>query len=223
MEGIKIFTTNDGSHTLQSEQFGVSYHSVHGAIRESNHVFIQNGLRMLTVLGQKVRILELGFGTGLNAFLTYLESVQRDLRVYYQTIEAYPINIQLVHQLNYPQLLNATEFQKDFLQLHQVDWDKNLKLGATFRFQKRSCKFEDIDYTSEFDIVYFDAFGPAAQPELWTLDMMKKVHQALRKEGVLVTYCAQGQFKRHLKELGFVVERLPGPPGKREMTRAIKL
>jgi len=222
MEGIKIFTTNDGSHTLQSDQFGVSYHSMHGAIRESNHVFLQNGLRMLTVLEQKVRVLELGFGTGLNAFLTYLESVNRDLRVYYQAVEAYPVSIQLVHQLNYAQLLNASEFQKDFLSLHQVDWDKNLKPGDTFRFQKRQCMFQEIEYSSEFDIVYYDAFGPSAQPELWNLDMMKRVHQALRKGGILVTYCAQGQFKRHLKELGFVVERLPGPPGKREMTRAIK-
>ncbi len=223
MKDIKLVTTDDGSHTLHSDVYGVPYHSLNGAIRESSHVFIQSGLRMLSVLDQKVRILEMGFGTGLNAFLTYLESVQRDLRVYYHAVEAFPVSVRLAHQLNYPQLLNAHDFRKEFYAMHQKEWNTVLKLGDTFRIYKQQSRFEEIDFEREFDLIYYDAFAPGAQPELWEMKMLKILHKALRKDGILVTYCAQGQFKRNLKELGFIVERLPGPPGKREMTRATKL
>ncbi len=217
-----LFETEDGSHSLFSEQFGVSYHSKYGAIQETQHVFINAALRFKAVLQNDIRILEIGFGTGLNAYMTLLEAEKRDLSIQYTAIEAYPISLQQATTLNYPSLLNKKASQAQFLQMHSADWARSLAITERFQFNKQQIKFEAIEYDNQFDIIYFDAFAPNSQPELWEADVLGTMYKALKKEGVLTTYCAKGVVKRTLKAVGFQIEALKGPPGKREMTRAIK-
>lgn len=221
----EIFVTQDGSHSITASRFGVSYHSKYGAITESRHVFIQAGLMpFLLKSPAKIAILEMGLGTGLNMLLTYQELLKRPIQLYYEAIEQFPISQEAAHTLNYPQLIdeNNPELISAFARLHDADWEQDVALNPHFRFKKRLGKLEEIALDSIFDIIYFDAFAPSAQPELWSEDIMEKMFRALQPGGVLVTYCAKGEFKRTLKKVGFVVESLPGPPGKREMTKAIK-
>lgn len=217
-----LFETEDGSHSILSEQFGVAYHSKHGAIQETQHVFINAALRLKAVLQKEISILDIGFGTGLNAYMTLLEAEKRNLSIQYSGIEAYPISYQQATDLNYSELLKSTDFQPSFLKMHSADWATPIQLSQQFQFTKHQVKFETIDFTGQFDIIYFDAFAPNAQPELWEAALLSKMYQALKKDGVLVTYCAKGIVKRTLKAVGFEIETLKGPPGKREMTRAIK-
>lgn len=220
---MALLTTDDGSHTLFSERYGVSYHSRYGAVTESAHVFIDAGLRYKAAVQREIAVLEVGFGTGLNAFMTWLEAGRRNLSVRYTGLEAYPVTAEEARQFNYPDLLNAPERATDFWQLHDADWDTPHALSEHFQFEKRLGRLETVALPeAAFDLVYFDAFAPQAQPELWTEDVFARLYRALRPEGALVTYCAQGEFKRTLKKAGFTVERLQGPPGKREMTRALK-
>lgn len=221
----EIFVTQDGSHSITASRFGVSYHSKYGAITESRHVFIQAGLYPLLLnTPAKISILEMGFGTGLNALLTFHETAHRQVQVYYESIEGFPISIQAAQNLNYPQLIdvNDAELNEVFTQMHQMPWEKEIALGPHFDLLKRLGNLEELQFTPQFDLIYFDAFAPSAQPELWTAPIMQKMYDALKPGGVLVTYCAKGEFKRTLKAVGFTVERLPGPPGKREMTKAVK-
>lgn len=217
-----IFETEDGSHSLFSEQFGVSYHSKYGAIQEAQHVFINAALRFKAVIQKEISILEIGFGTGLNAYMTLLEATKRDLSIEYTAIEAFPISMQQASTLNYSTLLNDEVSPSHFLQMHSADWAKPIRITEQFQFIKQQIKFEAIDFNNQFDIIYFDAFAPNSQPELWEADMLGIMYKALKKDGVLVTYCAKGVVKRTLKAVGFQIEALKGPPGKREMTRAIK-
>lgn len=217
-----LFETADGSHSLFSEQYGVSYHSKYGAIQETQHVFINAALRFKAVVQKEISILEIGFGTGLNAYMTLLEAAKRDLAIQYTAIEAYPISLQQATALNYATLLNDEASQAHFLQLHFSDWATNLPITEQFQFIKQQIKFEAIDYENQFDIIYFDAFAPNSQPELWEAEVLGTMYKSLKEEGVLVTYCAKGVVKRTLKAVGFQIEALKGPPGKREMTRAIK-
>ena len=217
-----LFETQDGSHSLLSEQFGVSYHSKYGAIQETQHVFINAALRFKAVSQKEISILDIGFGTGLNAYMTLLEADKKNLSIQYTGIEAFPISIQQASDLNYSTLLKTDHFQASFLEMHRTDWATLVQLTDQFQFTKHQIKFETIDFSDQFDIIYFDAFAPNAQPELWEADLLGKMYQALKKEGVLVTYCAKGVVKRTLKAVGFEIEALKGPPGKREMTRAIK-
>lgn len=217
-----LFETKDGSHSLFSEQFGVSYHSKYGAIQETQHVFINAALRFKAVIQKEISILDIGFGTGLNAYMTLLEAEKRDLAIQYTAIEAYPISLEQATTLNYPSLLNKATTQADFLQMHSADWATALPITEQFQFIKQQIKFEAIDYDNQFDIIYFDAFAPNSQPELWETAVLGTMYKALKKDGVLVTYCAKGVVKRTLKAVGFQIEALKGPPGKREMTRAIK-
>ncbi|MEM0991530.1 MAG: tRNA (5-methylaminomethyl-2-thiouridine)(34)-methyltransferase MnmD [Bacteroidota bacterium] len=223
MEESRIFETQDGSHSIFSAQFGVSYHSKYGAVQETRHVFIDAALRFKAVLQKNIAILEIGFGTGLNAFMTYLEARKRNLNIYYTTYEAYPITEQEVQQLNYKEVLAVEKEELDiFDQLHCLDWELPHVINENFNFRKHRQTFDQIHHQDTFDIIYFDAFAPNAQAELWELPMMEKMYAALKENGILVTYCAKGAVKRTMKAAGFTVERLPGPPGKREMTRAVK-
>jgi tRNA U34 5-methylaminomethyl-2-thiouridine-forming methyltransferase MnmC len=221
MKDRAIFETQDGSHSLFSDTFGVSYHSKYGAIQESMHVFIHAGLLHVLEKKSELAILDIGFGTGLNALLTYAETIKRPFQAHYEAIEAYPLSITEAAQLNYPHILGET-FRGPFDKLHQLDWGVKHRLSTGFSFQKNKILFQDIEYDQLFDVIYFDAFAPNAQPELWEEDVLERMYNALKPEGVLVTYCAKGAVKRILKKLGFRVEALQGPPGKREMTRAVK-
>lgn len=216
-----IFETQDGSHSIYSESFGVSYHSKYGAIRESIHVFIEAGLYYKMPGASRLAVLEIGFGTGLNALLTLLEAEKRHMPVHYEAVEAYPITAGQAQQLNYPELLGP-KAADTFLSLHQVEWEREHEITPFFSFRKTRMRFEHVRYENAFDLVYFDAFAPGAQPELWEEEVLGKMYTALKDKGVLTTYCAKGSVKRCLKGLGFKVESLKGPPGKREMTRAVK-
>ena len=217
-----IFVTQDGSHSVFSQRYGVSYHSKYGAVQESRHVFIEAGLYPAVINRKSVAILEIGLGAALNAFLTLIEAERRALQVYYEAIEAYPLSPQQARRLNYPSLLGTADLERQFLLLHESPWEENIVLTPHFTFRKVLALAESMDYRERFDVVYFDAFAPNAQPELWETAVLSLVYNALKPLGSLVTYCAKGEIKRRLRDLGFAVEKLPGPPGKREMTRCIK-
>lgn len=220
---MDIFITADGSHSIFSEQYGVSYHSKYGAVQETKHVFIDAGLRLKAILKSDIKILDIGFGTGLNALMTLLEAQKRNLKIQYTAVEAYPISLETAQQLNYHETLSDENVQSVFLKLHQSDWDTKTQVNDNFTLLKLNKRFENLQLSPQFDIVYFDAFAPSAQPELWTADILKIMYDSLLPDGILTTYCAKGDVKRALKSIGFKVEKLQGPPGKREMTRAIKV
>ena len=219
---MEIFKTADGSHSLYSEQFGVSYHSKYGAIQETQHVFIDAGLRQKTLEQKDISILGIGFGTGLNALMTCLEASKHNFKINYVAVEAFPVPMETVRQLNFGELFEQKNVHDIFLKLHEAKWDEVIQIAENFTFKKLNQRFEDLSFESEFDIVYFDAFAPTSQPELWETPVLKIMYDALLPEGILTTYCAKGVVKRTMKAIGFKVERLPGPPGKREMTRAVK-
>jgi len=215
----KIFITEDGSHSMFSEQHGVSYHSKYGAIQETQHVFINAALQH-RLPASSLSILDIGFGTGLNAYMTFLEAEKIKTSINYVGIEAYPIRKEEVDSLNYFSQLNQPK--DSFLQFHSSPWNEKQTFSDYFIFEKKQMRFEDLNFQNEFDIIYFDAFAPNAQPELWEENILQKMYDALNSNGVLTTYCAKGVVKRTFKKVGFEIEAIPGPPGKREMTRAIK-
>lgn len=216
-----IIQTEDGSNSIQSAQFEATYHSIHGAIQETQTVFIDAALQYKANTQQELAILEIGLGTGLNAFMTYLEAQKLNLNVQYTGIEAYPISLEIAQELNYTELLKVKEEQAQFLKLHAHP-NQWINLSDTFKFYKQVGRFEELEAQATFDIIYYDAFAPSVQPELWEIELLEKMYQALKPNGVLTTYCAKGVFKRNLKQVGFTVEGIPGPIGKREMTRAVK-
>ena len=216
----KIITTADGSKTIQIEDWNEQYHSIHGAVQEAYHVFIKNGLNQFK--NREISILEIGFGTGLNALITLVEAQKLGLKIAYEGVEAFPVSMEEVFALNYTETLNFQKYQKQFLQMHQSEWGKSLLLSTSFTFFKSKQDFKEITYQSLFNLIYFDAFGYRVQPELWSVVLFKKMYNALKQGGVLVTYAAKGSVRRAMQEVGFVVEKLPGPPGKREMLRATK-
>lgn len=218
-----LLVTGDGSHTLISAEYGVTYHSRFGAVSESAHVFIGMGLRFVAALQRDIAILEIGFGTGLNAFMTLLEAEKRNLNITYTTVEAYPISRDTALSFNFAKALDFPERAADFINLHTLEWEKPHAMTPFFTFEKRLQRFETLHYNAaQYDLIYYDAFAPQAQPELWSEAIFAQMYAALRPDGILVTYCAQGHFKRTLKKVGFIVESPKGPPGKREMTRAGK-
>ncbi|HRF39805.1 MAG TPA: tRNA (5-methylaminomethyl-2-thiouridine)(34)-methyltransferase MnmD [Saprospiraceae bacterium] len=222
MDHTSLIETQDGSHSVLSHRFGVTYHSKYGAIQESRHVFIEAGLFPKLILQRELAVLELGFGTGLNAFLTLLEAERLERHIFYQTIEAFPLSQEQAAQLNYPEQLELPASRPWLTEMHAAPSDKLLRPTPHFQFRKTIGRFEELDLQNAFDVAYFDAFAPETQPELWTEEVLGRVYRALRPQGILVTYCAKGAVKRTLKSLGFQIERIPGPPGKREMTRAVK-
>lgn len=220
---IELITTGDGSHSLLNKALDETYHSRHGALQESRYVFIKQGLNYyVEKTGSKqLSILEVGFGTGLNAWLTLQEAQRLNITISYTTLETYPLPASIWPTLNYAA---GSEFEKDFTKLHEAEWNKEVLINPSFILHKVEQSLQDFD-TSEknFDIIYFDAFAPNKQPELWEATMLGKVVNTLNTSGIFVTYCAKGQLKRDLKSFDLVVESLPGPPGKREMVRAIKI
>lgn len=216
----KIITTGDGSKTIQIEEWNEQYHSLHGAVQEAYHVFIDHGLRHLHQ--QKLDILEIGFGTGLNALITFSEALNENKKITYCGVEKYPVSVGEVEELNYCQTLGLKGFQDAFEQMHTCNWEKEVAIHKNFTLIKRQQDFLEIDDQNAFDLVYFDAFGARVQPELWSVKIFKRMFEALRSKGVLVTYAAKGSVRRAMQEVGFLVERLPGPPGKREMLRATR-
>ena len=215
---IKI--TSDGSHTLYVPELDEHYHSIHGAIQESMHVFITNGIQSL--FKSPIKVLEVGFGTGLNALLTAIWSNKENIEVHYIGIESTPLEMKLNESLNYSQELDGHESTTYFDKIISSNWHVKTNIHDNFTLNKIASRIQDYRTDDKFDIIYFDAFGPEVQEELWELRVLKNIYELLNNNGIFVTYCAKGQLKRDLKELGFKVESLPGPPAKREMTRAVK-
>lgn len=224
--GVSIVVTQDGSHSLYSDQFDEQYHSKYGAIQESNHVFIQHGLAqvLLSHTLPSIKILEIGFGTGLNALLSaiYHNEKSPSTEVHYEGLEAYPISLETALQINYPAQINAPIAEEIYNKIHTSPWKEYTEISSGFHINKREEKFEDAVYDSDFDLIYFDAFAPGTQAHLWEIPFFKKMYNALNEGGRLVTYSAKGSVKRNLKAVGFQVSSPPGPPGKREMTVAVK-
>lgn len=216
----EIIRTKDGSTTIHIKDWDECYHSKHGAIQEAQHVFIKNGLALYQ--NQSVSILEIGFGTGLNAFITYLESKKLNLDIDYVGVEAYPVSISELSAMNYVSELNADDKNAIFNLFHESNWEEKVVIDPFFSLTKRQQFFEEINDFEQFDLIYFDAFGYRVQPDLWSTSIFEKMYTALRPGGKLVTYAARGVVKRSMIEVGFTVEKLPGPPGKREMFRATK-
>lgn len=219
----RIEKTADGSHTLFVSELDEHYHSVNGAIQESNHVFIETGFRHCE--NEVIRIFEVGFGTGLNAFLTLLEAKRTNKTVHYTSIEAYPLDKNVIKELNYP-LQISTDTLPLFFQLHDAEWNKEVKITENFYLKKIHADFVHFDFTTLFekqDIIYFDAFAPDKQPDMWSQEIFDKLFFVSAEKGILVTYCAKGIVRRMMQQAGYTTERLPGPPGKREMLRATKI
>lgn len=214
----EILITSDGSTTIHLPEWNEQYHSKNGSINETYHVFINSGLK--EVASQKVSILEIGFGTGLNCFITYLEAKKQ---IEYVGVEAYPVTMKEVEEMNFTSILEVENDKTIFEKIHQVSWEEKHQITGFFSLEKRQQFFEDIEDINAFNLIYFDAFGARVQPELWTEEIFLKMFKALKENGILVTYSAKGSVRRAMQAVGFTVERLPGPPGKREMLRARKL
>ncbi len=216
----RIITTGDGSKTIHLEDWNEQYHSKHGAVQEAYHVFIKHGLHKFN--NQQIQVLEIGFGTGLNALITLIESKKQNLIVHYTGVEAFPVTPAELNILDYNDALNAKEYAKDFELMHASDWGNPTTITDNFILTKQKKDFHSVSDNGLFNLIYFDAFGARVQPELWTVSIFEKMYKALCWNGILVTYSAKGSVRRAMQEVGFIVERLPGPPGKREMLRATK-
>lgn len=221
----QIITTADGSVTIHLPEWDEQYHSKHGAIQEALHVFIKMGLEHIvhTYGAKKLSILEIGFGTGLNAFITFLEAEKLRLEIDYTGVEAFPVTAWEIKNLNYTEALSADDKSEIFEKLHRVPWGIEVEISRFFRLIKQQKYFQEIKDSEAYDLIYFDAFGARVQPELWNTKMFENMYEILKSGGVLVTYAAKGSVRRVMKGVGFEVERLPGPPGKREMLRATKI
>ena len=222
---MKLLLTDDGSHTLMVEELNETDHARHGARQESKHVFIKNGFRHILGKqpGKLIRIFELGLGTGLNALLTALESEKLAVQVEYTSIEPFPIPENIIDQLNYHKLINNPLVKDYFDRIHSQTWDTLNKIHPFFKFQKIHSTLQEYSCDEKyFQLVYYDAFAPNKQPEMWHKDILQKVYNFLGRKSIFVTYCAQGQVKRDLRSSGFTVLTLQGPPGKKEMIRGEK-
>ncbi len=215
-----IITTGDGSKTIQITDWNEQYHSTHGAIQEAYHVFIAMGLSHHP--GSELRILEMGFGTGLNALITLKETMTGQRRIHYTGLEAFPVEEQEWSKLNYVEQLQDPDLQSFYKSMHNAAWEEEVDITADFCLLKKKMRFEDLADEELYDLVYYDAFGARVQPELWEVDCFERVARAMKPGGILVTYSAKGSVRRAMQEVGLKVERLPGPPGKREMLRATK-
>jgi tRNA U34 5-methylaminomethyl-2-thiouridine-forming methyltransferase MnmC len=219
---LQPILTQDGSHTLFVPELNEVYHSRFGAIRESKQVFIEAGLHYFHSPGQ-LSILEIGFGTGLNAFLTMMEAAGNGLFISYTSLEDYPVDVSVYSLLNYPEISGYSEMRPDFIQLHSSPWNKPVNITPFFALTKVHDRLETFHPEPEsHELIYFDAFGPDIQPELWTENIFRKMYETLKPGGILTTYSAKGSVRRAMKTAGFGIEKLPGPPGKREITRGIK-
>lgn len=221
MDALRVIETGDGSHSLLDTSLNETYHSTHGALQESRHVFVHHGFHSSSSVraGEPVRILEIGFGTGLNALLTLLEANQLSRPVAYESWEKHPLQPSVWQQLNYGDRVGD---RSAYELINRAPWNTRTSLSSYLELFKRTRDLLTDPIENEFDLVYYDAFAPSRQPEMWTLDVLRKITQAIRPGGSWVSYCAKGQVKRDLASLGMKVEVLPGPPGKKEMTRATR-
>lgn len=215
----EIITTKDGSTSLFIPEWNETYHSKNGAIQEAYHVFIKNGLSIFK--GKSVSILEIGFGTGLNAFITSLEAEKNNLPIDYTAVEAFPITIEEIDAMNFASKIDSNK-TNIFSTIHQLNWEVKNQVNDNFYLTKRKQFFQDINDKDCFDIIYFDAFSFDVQPELWSEAIFTKMHTALKTNGILVTYACRTIIKQAMISAGFSIEKLPGAPGKREMLRAYK-
>jgi len=216
----ELLITEDGSHTLFVPEIDECYHSSHGAIQESRHIFIEAGLKMC--FKNEINILEIGFGTGLNAFLALIEGERAGKKINYTTLEKFPVELEMINNLNFANQLESNKIS--FFQfMHQSEWNKVIEITPQFLLTKIECDFTSYNIESQYDVVFFDAFSPEKQPEMWTEEQFSKIFQHCNPGAILTTYCAKGIVRRALQNVGFKVERLDGPPGKREILRASKL
>lgn len=216
----EIIQTKDGSTTIHLPDWNESYHSKHGAIQEAYHVFIKNGFSLFQ--GRPISILEIGFGTGLNSFITFLEAEKNNQLIDYVGVEAYPVAPDEALQMNYPDEIDDSKQKDVYLKMHQCNWEESNPISDNFTLTKRKQFFQDIEDENAFDLIYFDAFGFRVQPELWSEELFAAMFKALKNNGVLVTYACRTSIKNAMLSAGFSVEKLPGAPGKREMLRATK-
>ncbi len=217
----KIVITGDQSPTLYVPELDEYYHSIHGALQESQHIFIGAGLQEFRSF-KELHILEIGFGTGLNALLTLLEAEAHQQKIRYTTIEKYPVSVAEIEHLDYASQLQNNRAGQLLKKLHLSRWDKWQEITPLFRVFKQQVDLRSYSSTDTFHLIYFDAFAPSAQPELWTTEVFEALFKCMRPGGILVTYCVKGDVRRNMKSAGFEVEKIPGPPGKREMARARK-
>lgn len=211
----QVIQTGDGSNSIFIPEMNVAYHSIHGAVQESNHVFIEAGLKPLLHQQQTIKIFEMGFGTGLNALLSLQTAVLHQQKINYTTVELFPLTPEEVVELNYA--------DENFVQLHRCDWEKDMVLNDRFTIHKTNQSLINYSTDKKFNLVYFDAFDPNTQPELWTKEIFEKLFLMMEPNGILVTYSSKGIVRRAMLESGFSVEKIPGPPHKREMIRAKKM
>jgi tRNA U34 5-methylaminomethyl-2-thiouridine-forming methyltransferase MnmC len=215
----ELIITEDGSHSLFVHELNEHYHSVRGAYTESQHVFIEAGLNQIK--RRNIRILEMGFGTGLNALLTLAATNHSQITIHYTGIDKYPLPKSITSSLNYELIAGLND--RGMLHLmHDVPWNQEALIRPGFVLEKMKCDMKDLDQINVFDLVYFDAFAPEKQPELWTEDLFRRLFISMRSDSILTTYSSKGMVRRNLQSAGFRVEKIPGPPGKREMTRAYK-
>ncbi len=217
---MELEQTADGSYTLYVPELNEHYHSVKGALTESQHIFIDMGLKHSTVI--EPHILEIGLGTGLNCFLTLMTAEETKRKIHYTSIERYPLDIETISKLNYPSIIGKGH-EEDYLAIHQTLWEEDVALSPWFILHKIEGDFTRYSFEKGYDIIYFDAFAPEKQPEMWEQSLFNSLFHVLNEGGILTTYCAKGVVRRMLQAAGFVVERLAGPPGgKREILRATK-
>ncbi|MCY2688499.1 tRNA (5-methylaminomethyl-2-thiouridine)(34)-methyltransferase MnmD [Salinimicrobium sp. TH3] len=221
----EIIKTGDGSATIFIPEWNEHYHSKHGALQEALHVFIKTGFFHFLEKNKSTQlsILEIGFGTGLNALLTFFEAERNKVNVNYTGVEAYPVSTEELSALDYAEVVSEKNAAEVFKKLHETNWERRNEISPFFNLQKEKKFFSDISEIEEFDLIFFDAFGPRVQPELWSEEVFRNMYRTLKENGVLVTYSAKGDVRRAMQAAGFAVERLPGPPGKREMLRATKI
>lgn len=216
----ELLLTADGSHTLYISELDESYHSTYGAIQESTHIFIHAGLNHCKK--KEINLLEVGFGTGLNALLCAFDAQKSTKRIRYTTLEKYPLTVEKALQLNYSQQVRNETAGSLFNKIHTAEWEKEEQISENFILKKRRCDFSMFNEYETYDVVFFDAFSPEKQPEMWTVELFQKIYSVCNGGAILTTYCAKGSIRRALQSAGFSVERLPGPPGKREILRATK-
>jgi tRNA U34 5-methylaminomethyl-2-thiouridine-forming methyltransferase MnmC len=221
----KLVLTSDGSHTVAIPEINVTYHSAFGAIQESQHIFIEAGLNYIRNASNQtgaLNIFEMGFGTGLNALLTLIEAEARQQKIYYETTELFPLEIEQVKGLNYCEQLHQPNLQKTLEQLHLCEWNREIEITPFFILKKMNTNLLNFSGNTLFNLVYFDAFAPEVQPELWTSEVFSNLYAQMQTGAALTTYCSKSIVRKTMQAAGFIVTKIPGPPGKREMVRAIK-
>jgi len=221
----RIITSEDGSHTIELIGKDEQYHSTHGAVQESNHVYIRHGLERIAESRKQIHILEVGMGTGLNVLLTFQYAMKQQLDIHYTAVEAYPLEETIYQQLNYSHMIdNDDSLASIFNRIHDSQWNEEISLNNTFRFIKIDQKIQEVSLKDNyFNLVYHDAFNPDLEPDLWDEELFHKIYKSMTPESVLSTYSTKGIIKRALKACGFSIQKKPGPPGKREILNAVKL